>query len=266
MADVQYNVLVNINGATETSEVIASRMKSIWFVPSETLPPSDDSASLDDEHSTETTKSLKCILWMGKHGTLEMKSSEPQCLLSLAAGSTTLGLDLDFARGQCAQPEPPIVDTVSASLEGTTFYAASGRQAFPSKASYLMDPTQGRYQKSLKLSTMSGVDAHWETDRISGRQVAHIRIPIVLPPNKKIVPTFHTCLISRTYSLRLRLKLKTHGNSTSVELNVPVHVSMDRIDVLDKKALLGFEDEAECCWDIDPVPTYSVHHEVEAAA
>lgn len=266
MADVQYNVVVGITRAHEGHEVIASRMKSVWFVPSDSLPATDDEACLDEDRITETTKSLKCTLWMGQHGSLNVKSSEPQCMLPLDSGCATVDVDLDFVAGQCATPRPPTVESISASLEGTTYYASSARKTFSSKSSYIMDSTQGRYRKSLKLYTMNALDLCWKADRASGRKHASVTIPIVLPSNKRIAPTFHSCLISRTYSLHLRFKLKTSGPSTHAELNVPVHVSKSGAVIMDAKPLLDFELGTKYCWEIDPVPTYAAREEVEVTA
>lgn len=50
---------------------------------------------------------------------------------------------------------------------------------------------------------------------------AQILLPITLPPTKSFIPTFHSCLISRTYTLGL--KLATPGGS-SLHLKTPVQV------------------------------------------
>ena len=48
-----------------------------------------------------------------------------------------------------------------------------------------------------------------------------ILVPITLPTNKNFIPTFHSCLVSRTYSLGLQFS--AHG-SHSMNLKVPVQV------------------------------------------
>jgi hypothetical protein len=54
---------------------------------------------------------------------------------------------------------------------------------------------------------------------------AQILVPITLPLNKNFLPTFHSCLISRTY----RLQFSTHGGA-SIHLKVPVQLCAEGSD------------------------------------
>ena len=56
---------------------------------------------------------------------------------------------------------------------------------------------------------------------------AKILVPITLPLNKNFIPTFHSCLISRTYTLGLTFS--AHGGS-SVHLKVPVQICAEGSD------------------------------------
>ncbi|KAH9880835.1 hypothetical protein IAQ61_001129 [Plenodomus lingam] len=47
-----------------------------------------------------------------------------------------------------------------------------------------------------------------------------ILVPVTLPMNKSFVPTFHSCLISRTYTLGLKLSV----NGSTISLKVPVQI------------------------------------------
>jgi hypothetical protein len=54
---------------------------------------------------------------------------------------------------------------------------------------------------------------------------ASILVPITLPSNKNFIPTFHSCLISRTYVLSLHVSANAPGVSDpSLHLKVPVQV------------------------------------------
>ncbi len=50
---------------------------------------------------------------------------------------------------------------------------------------------------------------------------AQILVPITLPLNKNFIPTFHCCLISRTYTIALNL---TSNGGPSMQLKVPVQI------------------------------------------
>jgi hypothetical protein len=56
---------------------------------------------------------------------------------------------------------------------------------------------------------------------------AQIFVPITLPVNKNFIPTFHSCLISRTYTLGLQFS--AHGGP-SMHLKVPVQICAEGSD------------------------------------
>jgi hypothetical protein len=56
---------------------------------------------------------------------------------------------------------------------------------------------------------------------------AQILVPITLPLNKNFIPTFHSCLISRTYTLGLQFS--AHGGP-SMHLKVPVQICAEGSD------------------------------------
>lgn len=56
---------------------------------------------------------------------------------------------------------------------------------------------------------------------------AQILVPITLPMNKSFIPTFHSCLVSRTYTLGMQFSV--HG-SASVHLKVPMQICAEGSD------------------------------------
>jgi hypothetical protein len=56
---------------------------------------------------------------------------------------------------------------------------------------------------------------------------AQILVPITLPTTQNFIPTFHSCLISRTYTLALQFS--AHGSS-SIHLKVPVQICAEGSD------------------------------------
>jgi hypothetical protein len=56
---------------------------------------------------------------------------------------------------------------------------------------------------------------------------AQILVPITLPTNKNFIPTFHSCLVSRTYTLGLQFSV--HGGPT-MHLKVPVQICAEGSD------------------------------------
>jgi hypothetical protein len=56
---------------------------------------------------------------------------------------------------------------------------------------------------------------------------AQILVPITLPMNKNFIPTFHSCLVSRTYTLGMQFAV--HGGA-SVHLKVPIQICAEGSD------------------------------------
>ncbi|KAF2808249.1 uncharacterized protein BDZ99DRAFT_572138 [Mytilinidion resinicola] len=57
---------------------------------------------------------------------------------------------------------------------------------------------------------------------------ATLLVPITLPENKSFVPTFHSCLISRVYSLNLSLSVHAPGiGDPSMTVKVPIQIAAD---------------------------------------
>jgi len=59
----------------------------------------------------------------------------------------------------------------------------------------------------------------------AGFYTAQILVPVTLPAERTFVPTFHSCLISRVYTLNLHLGIHSVGVVPSVELKIPIQVS-----------------------------------------
>jgi hypothetical protein len=57
---------------------------------------------------------------------------------------------------------------------------------------------------------------------------ARISVPVTLPNNKNFLPTFHSCLISRTYGLIFHISAHAPGvNDPSLHIKVPIQVCAD---------------------------------------
>ncbi|KAK3324157.1 hypothetical protein B0T19DRAFT_223509 [Cercophora scortea] len=59
-----------------------------------------------------------------------------------------------------------------------------------------------------------------------------LNIPIELPVHKKrFIPTFHSCIVSRVYSLRLALAVGVGSSSTTVTLELPLQIAVESNDL-----------------------------------
>ncbi|ORY16527.1 hypothetical protein BCR34DRAFT_597542 [Clohesyomyces aquaticus] len=78
---------------------------------------------------------------------------------------------------------------------------------------------------STSASSSAGIPTQSQNYRGGSFYTAKILIPITLPNNKNFIPTFHSCLISRFYSLSLQLSVQAPGvGDPSIHLKVPVQI------------------------------------------
>ncbi|KAH8728513.1 hypothetical protein GQ44DRAFT_769483 [Phaeosphaeriaceae sp. PMI808] len=81
-----------------------------------------------------------------------------------------------------------------------------------------------------------------------------ILVPIALPTTKNFIPTFHSCLISRTYTLGLKFAAQA---SPSLNLKIPVQICADGSDTgIENARARSVEEEgireAAGMWDVAP--------------
>ena len=259
MADIQYGVLVQIHGRQDKVDpLITSRLRSIWLSPTTiALPPTYETRA-SDESKLHMAKTIKCAPYGGNHGTVTAVTSEPAPLdLNNATGGTFINLSLRYDQGKCKNATfPPEVHSISTTLEGTTYYSTSGQQTFPSRAAWASDQTLGMYNKSIKLASMSSSKVAWESSCYSGGRTASLQVPITLDSDKIIVPTFHSCLISRVYHLQIRLKFKGSGMSTGIELRVPLQIIRERDGSVEYIVKDEKNIDYEFCEYAEPAPMY----------
>lgn len=162
--------------------------------------------------------------------------------------------------------QPPRLRTTSSKLKVLTYYAAQPWTAFPSKdiIQSFNTTNHGLYSHTVTLSSLCVASAQWtkhdgstDADELrrssltsssstSSNSVTHpsvscsssfisktyytasITVPISLPKNKTFVPTFHSCLVSRVYTLDLSLSYQSPNTllpSPSVSLNFPIQIT-----------------------------------------
>lgn len=179
---------------------------------------------------------------------------------------------------------PPRLGSLSSKLKVTTFYASTPRRAFPTRTTTFPNMSQGYISESLPLSSLcvASVDWHRHGPEITAPQpydlerrdsalstisvgcsnqiiptpsshhrvhlpyyTAAIVVPLSLPTNKHFVPTFHTCIVSRVYTLGLTLT--THGQplGPSLSLKLPVQISAEgSVDSVERRRLSERAEEA----------------------
>ncbi|KAI7624167.1 hypothetical protein KC346_g2340 [Hortaea werneckii] len=89
------------------------------------------------------------------------------------------------------------------------------------------DPN-ARRDSATSFSGVSIDNTPQPSDQYKGKTyyTARLLVPITLPNHKAFVPTFHSCLVSRQYALKLDLSISgTGGIAPSLDLKLPIQIS-----------------------------------------
>ncbi|KAJ2903594.1 arrestin [Zalerion maritima] len=165
---------------------------------------------------------------------------------------------------------PPKITAVSTKLVAHTYYSNDGFDKFPNIGEWNLEFGQhrrGEYYTSVhlpggdkstpKLKWKQQLAAHARRDSGYGTEserdqsprnsitdmrrkssgsspifhTSHLNVPITLPTNKKtFIPTFHSCITSRTYVLRVSVTLTSGSSNTNLSLALPLQIAVESPD------------------------------------
>lgn len=265
MASIRYAVTAKLveteQNIGKTRSIV--KAKKVRIVPArDELPPVNVDGANND-YIMRTEKSLRKGVFKGKLGTLVTEVAQPKSLRLSAPNATsptpvsTMATVMLRFEPADERSQPPRLGSLSSKLKVNTFYGSSARQNIPSKKSMQWDLHQGLHSEAISLPSRCVAGVEWthhsreESELLDRRDsafstsslenhrtplpsakyqgngfyTARILVPITLPGNKNFVPTFHSCLISRTYSITLSLGIHSVGLGPNVELKVPVQIS-----------------------------------------
>lgn len=257
MARIRYETTVQVVKAN--AEVVATKAKAVRIVPAAAREPSFNTSIESKEYIMRQEKLIRKRMSKAKCGTLVVEAVQSQATLirsavhSDAEQTTTIPVVLRF-NPENVKCTPPDLRNLVAELQATTHFTTNVRNVLTMNEGRVTDPYQGTYSQKVKVSANNTISANWVKRGES--YVANLSIPLTLPSNKTFVPTFHSCLISRVYSLSLTLNMNTAGAQTSMNLKLPFQILADRsIDrYSDAKSDLWaiLEDEKEYCMELPP--------------
>lgn len=167
---------------------------------------------------------------------------------------------LSVASAQWTQHSPSASTTISTTASTTT-PAATNTADLARRDSGISDcsSTTSPSSSSIPHPSKSHRTSH-------GFYTAKILVPITLPDSKNFVPTFHTCLISRVYSLNLHLSVHGPGvGDPSLSLKSPVQIAADGSEegsavLRASRAEEMTRAEADAMWEprsVAPPPEYA---------
>ncbi|EKG18419.1 Bul1 [Macrophomina phaseolina MS6] len=181
------------------------------------LPPAIRNES---EFRDETT--IRSSFGTRKKGTVIMEMPQP-CVLGLP-GPALVVVNLRYnPEGEDCQP--PRLKDIRTKLIGTTFYATTPRNTFPAKEHLHEDLSAALYSRSIALSPWTIASGKWQKyPQPAGGYVyaMQLAVPVSLPERASVIPTFHTCFVSRTYRLQLSIAVTA---TNFVSLKIPIQIN-----------------------------------------
>ncbi|EIT73340.1 hypothetical protein Ao3042_10726 [Aspergillus oryzae 3.042] len=161
-------------------------------------------------------------------GRLQMVASQPGPILvtlrcrasELVRSAVTAHIRFD----PVGDEPPPVLKCLRTKLKASTFYASCPWTNIPSYSTMprpCIHP--GPFERTIPVSSLCVANS-------AIHYTACLIVPITLPRNRTLVPTFHSCFISRTYTLEIELLYHTTYVSmpTAIKLKVPLHIASSR--------------------------------------
>jgi len=145
---------------------------------------------------------------------------------------TMLVIDLEFLPSEHNR-SPPRPKKIQGKLNAMTHFGIEPYEDLPDliQQRYFY-PRHRSFCRKVLLPSWDGISVRWEKRCSSGEKEsagckASISLPIVLPENVVYTPTFFSCLISRTYSLRVDVSFNVRHKvpfASTVSLTIPIQI------------------------------------------
>ncbi|EAW06965.1 arrestin (or S-antigen), N-terminal domain protein [Aspergillus clavatus NRRL 1] len=268
MCQVSYLICVSIQRKPTSEsgplrKILASAGKKVRIVPTVEEEPPLNVHDEDLYYCTRKEKDVKRGFMRGKLGRLVIAASQPrpiqliapQCETKDSVGSVaTVHLRFD----PIGNEQPPQLGSVWSKLRVSTFYSSVPWEDYPSAMASTMWAQAGKgiFTETVPLSTLCVASAQWtkhstapgstrrdslestsSSESLTGPSAsfvgstyytASVVVPITIPATKAFVPTFHSCLISRIYTLDLSISYHTPNANIltpSTSLRLPLQVT-----------------------------------------
>ena len=267
MGKVTYSIKVKVvrNRERDGEErVLVEGSKKIHIVPASPEEPPMSVSSADKDYILCKSKSLKKGMFSGKLGKITVTAAQPSALVLPSPASpcvpvTTIAtVNLRFDPHEISS-QPPRLGGLTTKIKASTYYAARPAVMFPSHLNMVQqfESTRGVYDTTTPLSSRCVEAVAWtkhtpspaymrrnsasstssdsdsslppsSSQKDKPYYTAEIVVPITLPSTKTWIPTFHSCILSRTYTIEQTLTIHTPGTgvpASSVNLRLPVQIA-----------------------------------------
>ncbi|KAI9665344.1 MAG: hypothetical protein M1831_001781 [Alyxoria varia] len=252
--------------------VIQDSNRRIRVIPATDEAPPLNIEKGDEEYNLRREKGMKRRIGKFEDtGRLAIETDQPRSLrlpppqdTDAEAPSTTAAIVVRFDPSDKSS-RPPQFSCLETKLDVITYFSSRARTDYPTRKETKLDGLMSYYQSSVQLSHRNIQTQGWNchepgtnpdsleirrgsssggmgTVNIPGPTRDHkqnlpfytalLNVPISLPRDKALVPTFHSCFVSRVYALKYTLAVYATGTGSGrakkadeVSLTVPFQIS-----------------------------------------
>lgn len=202
-------------------------------------------------------KQSECRSMGRKQGTLQIAAEEPKPIQisPTCAGLnkvSTSAVQLHITFDPATNTPPPQLCKLQSKLEVATYYGTSPWEAYPTTEDIeRTDADREAYIATTPLQSLGLTSTQWERlpsfysvieksgdlalessvgssgDTPEHSYTTFVTIPVDLPEEEAVVPTFHSCLVSRTYTVDLTLSYHVPSAicKSTMNLRIPIEVA-----------------------------------------
>lgn len=234
---ISYFIRVSVLKRSTPCNTVVSRCKKVRIIPTVEEEPPLSIPEVDSGYCMRKEKDVRRAFLHNKLGRLVVSAAQPtpsqlspNCKSNESA-STVVTLNLQFQ--PVGEEQPPQLGTVRSGIGVFTFYSAHPWTDYPSPSFEKCLALLGCevHSKTVICPTISVSSAQWVKHPTN--YTTSIVVPITLPKDKVFVPTFHSCWISRIYSLNLSVSYhapKVNIMTSTASLMIPIQIASQRND------------------------------------
>ncbi|KAF4990311.1 hypothetical protein FGRMN_8540 [Fusarium graminum] len=232
MARITYSVKAYVlTRAKNGLNIALGNSHAINVIPSSFEEPPMNITDRDDLYKMEKSKKVRKNIFSASQGRISAVAAQPAAIhLSkegYQAGGSSVPISFTFEPSS-ADVVPPQITSASVKLQSHTWFRDHPMLNLPTRGSQVAN---FGYPFSVTLPKVKS-EVEWTQNVDTSNKsspifhTATVEVPFELPTDKMFVPTFHSCIISRAYTVKLVLE-----GDVKIDLTVPVQVVMGTPDV-----------------------------------
>ncbi|KAF4978327.1 hypothetical protein FZEAL_5267 [Fusarium zealandicum] len=232
MARIEYSIKAHVLKASKRGFVVAAESSHpVNVIPATSEEPPLNITGEDKLYALKKSRDVRKNMFSSVQGRISAVAAQPSAIRlgkeGHDASHTSIPISLTF-EPTSADVVPPQFTSASLKIQGYTWFRDQPMQELPNlgtRAGSFAYPASVALPK-VKPSVQWTQNVDMATDKAPIFHTATVEVPLRLPADKMFVPTFHACIVSRVYSVRVSLE-----GDAKVDVTVPLQVVMGSAEV-----------------------------------